>query len=107
MAGSITKRIVAGRVGAADIERALSGLVPETHRLVLFGSRATGRATARSDWDVGVVGPTPLDGALLERMREALDALPTLRRFDLVDLSAVAPALRERALREGVALGGH
>ena len=105
MAGSITRRVAAGRVGPTDIERALSGLVPETHRLVLFGSRATGRATARSDWDLGVVGPRPLDGAVLERMREALEALPTLELFDVVDLSVVAPALRERALREGVALG--
>lgn len=93
-----------GRVTRADVAMALRGLLPETHRALIFGSRATGRASARSDWDVGIVGPSPVDGALLERMREALDRLPTLQRFDVVDLATVAPALRARAVREGVAL---
>ena len=96
--------IVAGRITADDITRALRALVPDTHRLVLFGSRATGRATRRSDWDIGVIGPTPLDGAVLERMREALERLPTLRTFDVVDQSTTAPELRARALNEGLTL---
>ena len=100
----ITATIAAGRVTAGDIARALGGFVPETHRIVLFGSRATGDASPRSDWDIGIVGPSPLDGALIERMREALDRLPTLRSFDVVDLSNVAPGLRQRALSEGILL---
>ena len=96
--------IVAGRITAEDIARAVRALVPDTHRIVLFGSRATGRAGDRSDWDIGVVGSTPLDGAILERIREALDRLPTLRTFDVVDLSTAAPELRARAMTEGVTL---
>jgi hypothetical protein len=44
------------------------------------------------------------DGAVLERMRAALDEVATLRRFDVVDLSTAPPALRDRALQEGVSL---
>jgi predicted nucleotidyltransferase len=104
MADSNQLSLSAGKVSAADIARALSALVPPSHRALLFGSRATGRATPRSDWDIGIVGPSALDGALLERMRDALDRLPTLRHFDVVDLCSVTPTLRDRALHEGVAL---
>ena len=101
---STTPSIVAGRVTADDVTRALRALVPDTHRALLFGSRATGRARDRSDWDIGIVGSTPRDGAMLERIREALDRLPTLRIFEVVDLSTAPPELRTRALREGVRL---
>ena len=101
---STTTSIVAGRVTADDITRALRALVPDTHRALLFGSRATEHAGDRSDWDIGIVGSTPLDGAILERIREALDRLPTLRTFDVVDLSTAPPELRTRALSEGVRL---
>jgi len=94
MTKSTTEVITAGRVTADDIARSLDGLVPETHRIVLFGSRANGNASPRSDC---VVGPSPVDGALLERMREALDRLPTLRRFDVVDPCTVVPGFRDRA----------
>jgi len=62
-----------------EVARVVRALLPATHHAVLFGSRATGRARERSDWDIGIVGPAPVDGAILERIREALDALPTLR----------------------------
>ena len=93
-----------GRVTASEIATALRGLLPNTHRALLFGSRATGHASPRSDWDIGLVGPVALDGAVLERIRAALDELPTLRSFDVVDLSTAPPALRDRALQEGVSL---
>lgn len=79
-------------------------LLPATHYAVVFGSRATGRAGHRSDWDIGIVGATPLDGAVIERVREALEALPTLATFEVVDLATVPTGFRERALREGVRL---
>lgn len=50
-------------------------------RTVLFGSRAKGTATDRSDIDIAVSGVQDI-GAL----REALDAVPTLYQIDLVDL---------------------
>ena len=87
-----------------DISRVIRGLLPPNHYAVLFGSRATGASGPRSDWDIGLAGPGPLDGAVVERIRETLEGLPTLSTFDVVDLAGAPAGLRERALREGVAL---
>ena len=87
-----------------DISRAVRGLLPPMHGAVLFGSRATGAAAPRSDWDIGITGLTPLDGAIVERIREALEDLPTLSTFDVVDLAVVPDGFRARASREGVPL---
>ncbi len=87
-----------------DIADVLRPLIPPGHGAVLFGSRATGRAHRGSDWDIGVVGDPPVAGAVLERIREALDALPSLDTFEVVDLAASAPEFRDAALRHTVRL---
>jgi hypothetical protein len=48
--------------------------------------------------DLGVLGPAPLDPAVLAAVREACDALPTLRSIDLVDLADAPGGLREGTL---------
>ena len=70
----------------------------------LFGSRATGRATQRSDWDIGILGPAPLRGAVLEAVREELETLRTLDTFDVVDLARVPERFRRVALADAVEL---
>jgi len=47
----------------------------------LFGSRAKGTHTPRSDFDIAVSGVTDIDN-----LREALDDIPTLYKIDLADL---------------------
>ncbi len=88
----------------ALVTEAVRGSLPAGYRALLFGSRATGAAGLKSDWDIGIVGPAPLDGAIVERIREALDSVPTLSTFEVVDLSTVPAGFRDRALREGIAL---
>lgn len=88
----------------AAISRTVRELLPPGYRAVLFGSRATGASGPRSDWDIGITGAGPLDGACVERIREALENLPTLATFDVVDLAGVPDGFRERALGEGAAL---
>jgi hypothetical protein len=75
-----------------------------SYRVVLFGSRARGAARRGSDWDIGVLGPAPIRGAVLQRIRDDLEHLPTLAAFDVVDLSTVPPAFRESVLQEAVDL---
>ena len=87
-----------------EITRVVRGLLPPGYHGLLFGSRATGAAGLRSDWDIGITGPAPLDGAVIERIREALENLPTLSSFDVVDLAVVPAGFCARALREGTAL---
>jgi predicted nucleotidyltransferase len=49
--------------------------------VILFGSRAKGTAMPRSDIDIAVSGTVDTD-----RLREAIDDIPTLYKIDLVDL---------------------
>lgn len=68
------------------------------HRVVLFGSRASGKAKQRSDFDVGVIGDEPLPVRVFYEIDDMLENLPTLYRIDWVDLNNAAPSLRARAL---------
>lgn len=87
-----------------ELRRVIRPLLPEGCSAVLFGSRATGTARARSDWDIGVMGPGPVPGHVLEHVRETLEGLPTLHVFEVVDLGSLPPAFRALALREAVTL---
>ena len=71
------------------------------HRVYLFGSRARGDAGRSSDFDIGIDGSEPLDLAVLFKIKDSLEQIPTLYQFDLVDLNRASPKLRENARREG------
>ena len=70
----------------------------DRYQLFLFGSEVLGAADRRSDIDVGILGAAPLSGALVQQLQERLEALWTLRSFDVVDLGAVDDAFRTEAL---------
>ncbi len=77
---------------------AVRSVLPSTEfRIVLFGSRARGTARPDSDWDLGIQGPRPVTGEERQRIRDALEDLPTLHTFDVVDLTTARPALRDSA----------
>ena len=69
-----------------------------------LGEVAADAAALRSDWDIGILGPAPLRGAVLEAVREELETLRTLDTFDVVDLARVPDGFRRAALAEAVAL---
>ena len=81
------------------------GEIARRHRglqlLVLFGSRARGEATARSDWDLGYLGEPSLDrdGLLAD-----LVAAAGTEAIDLVDLDRAGGLVRFRAARDAVVL---
>jgi predicted nucleotidyltransferase len=70
----------------------------ERHQLFIFGSEASGVADRSSDIDIGILGPRPVPGAVMQTVRQALDTLRTLRSFDVVDLSVVDEGFRAEAL---------
>ncbi len=70
------------------------------HKVVLFGSRAQGNAKPRSDFDLGVLGDTPLPLPDFFAIEDMLDELPTLYRFDWVDLARVSERFRSKALEK-------
>ena len=73
-------------------------LDPERYQLFIFGSEASGVADRRSDIDIGILGPQPVPGAIMQHIREQLETLRTLRAFDVVDFSAVDDSFKTEAL---------
>lgn len=78
-----------------DIVRRVTG--SPAYRVFLFGSWAAGRARERSDIDIGIEGPAPLDPAAMGEIRDACEALPTLYTVEVVDFTQVSPLFREEA----------
>nr|WP_299246355.1 nucleotidyltransferase domain-containing protein [uncultured Halomonas sp.] len=80
---------------------------------VLIGSRATGRATSRSDWDIAIqwqgMPGDPLDafGRNETLRRELAKALAVSEdRVDIVDLHRAGLAIRAAVAEEGIPLYG-
>jgi predicted nucleotidyltransferase len=76
------------------------------YRVVLFGSRASGRAADRSDFDIGIFGEAPLPLRIFYEMEELLEEIPTLYRIDWVDLNRVSPGFRHEAMKHTEVLYG-
>ena len=90
------------REGLARYGNELSG-----HKVILFGSRGRRQDhRPRSDFDIGVIGETPLPANAFHRVGDFLESLPTLYRIDWVDLNRAPEALRANALRHGEVLYG-
>ena len=68
-------------------------------KLILFGSRAKGTYSRVSDIDLGVYG-----GNVREFYAEAEETVPTLLRFDVIDMGRpLSPDFRKQ-IEEGVVL---
>src|SRR5580658_9433379 len=67
------------------------------YRVFVFGSRATGRATARSDIDIGIEGPAAVPGAALAAIQDELEEAPTLYTIDVVDFARATETFRSVA----------
>ncbi len=96
-----TSRTLAG----VDLRRAIRDAVRKhldlaLYEVFIFGSEASGTGTGRSDIDIGIRGPEPLDKVTFLRIREELEKLRTLRAFDVVDFTIVDPSFAEVALRK-------
>jgi len=68
-------------------------------RIFFFGSRVTNGHSDRSDIDIGIEGLGEIPGEIMAEIREDMDQLPTLYRFDIVDFGAVTEEFREAASR--------
>lgn len=74
------------------------------YRVVLFGSRARGRARRCSDFDIGVLGQTPLPLSVFFRLADEFEQMPTLYSVDWVDLQRASPVFRQSALEQAITL---
>ena len=72
--------------------------VPDpVYRVFLFGSRAAGSATERSDIDIGIEGPGPVPRSALAAIHEELEEAPTLYTIDVVDFRRAPENFRRLA----------
>lgn len=77
---------------------------PQIERVLIYGSRATGRYRPQSDIDLVIVAPTMSDHEF-SIIWMALDDLPILFRLDVALWHEVTnPALRQAMLDDGVPL---
>ena len=76
------------------IESELSG----DFEVFLFGSQAKGTAMATSDIDIGILGKTEVPFDKMVRILTAVEAIPTLRKIDVVDLNSVDEHFKTSAL---------
>ena len=86
-----------------DARRIVLGLLG-THRarVFLYGSRARGDAGRGSDIDIAVWPQAPLPAGTLARIREALEESTIPYHVDVLDLSSVHEAFREKVLAAAV-----
>ena len=81
------------------------GRATEPAVVVLFGSRARGRARTSSDVDVGIALDAPLEETIRQRLEAAI-AAALMVDVDLVDLLSAPSHLVSQALRHGRILHG-
>ncbi|MBI4235626.1 nucleotidyltransferase domain-containing protein [Candidatus Peregrinibacteria bacterium] len=67
------------------------------YRVFFFGSRVTGKNTERSDIDIGIEGPIPVDVETMMEIEEEIDKLPTLYKIEIVDFVKVEPKFKQVA----------
>lgn len=82
---------------AASVVR--RNLPDPAYQIFLFGSRATGRAHARSDIDIGIEGRGPVPRETLAAIDEELEEAPTLYTIEVVDFARVPEGFRQVARR--------
>lgn len=71
----------------------------EHYKVFFFGSRANGKATAKSDIDIGIEAEEAVPPRVLSEIRDELENLRTLNKFDLVDFKKADKNFREVAMQ--------
>ena len=91
------------RPSELELVRSLLRQHPEVESATLFGSRAKGTHTPRSDVDLALTGPLGALGA--EAIAAELEELPLPYRFDVHALAAISHApLLEHIARVGMVI---
>lgn len=86
----------------SEVRRILSLYAPGRD-VVVFGSRATGKARLFSDLDLALSGE-PLAPPQMQALKDAFSASNLPMSVDVVEQAALSEGLRARILREGAPL---
>jgi len=73
----------------------------EHYQIFYFGTRVSGRATSRSDLDIGLKAENKIPFYVMARIEEELDGLPMLQKIDIiVDFSLASEDFKHEALKK-------
>ncbi len=78
----------------------ISAVIPEA-AIILFGSRARGDFSPRSDIDIAVDTKKPIDIRLIGEAREMLNASNINLKIDIVDLNQISQEMAKNILKDG------
>jgi len=70
----------------------------EDYDVFFFGSRVKGDSTSRSDIDIGIRGPKEVPGDIKLDIKEELNKLPLLYKFDVVDFKELSESFKKHTL---------
>lgn len=73
-------------------------------RIWLFGSRITGDADERSDYDFALDDATDFDGVKLDKIRSEIEILPTLHKIDISNIHKAEARFANRVRDTGKVL---
>ena len=77
-------------------------LLPEA-KIYLFGSRARGNNTERSDIDLALDIGAPIPRRIIGEIMSVLEATDIINSIDVVDLNgSISPTMRASILKEGI-----
>ena len=82
-----------------DVFRRIAPLL-DGYQVFLFGSRASGAARPRSDFDVGIIGEKPIALRDFYVIEDLLENLPTLYTIDWVDFNRASARFRNEAMKQ-------
>lgn len=69
------------------------------YKVFFFGSRVRGDNFPRADIDIGIKGPKTVSLEIAFGIKEELENLPTLYKFDVVDFKDVSEKFKKIALK--------
>lgn len=75
-------------------------LDPREYEVFLFGSRATGKASKFSDFDVGIIGKNPVPSKVLISIKDILEESNLPCTVDVVDFFSTAEKFKKIALKK-------
>jgi len=69
----------------------------QEYKVFFFGSRVKGTSTPHSDIDIGIEGPAEVPAEKFLSIKEDIENLPILYKFDVVDFKSVGDKLHQEA----------
>lgn len=82
-----------------EVVKIIRNNLDNRYKIYLFGSWAAGDAQPTSDLDIGILGPEKVQFNIMVKISKEAEAIPSLRKIDIVDLNSTDEEFRINALK--------